>query len=227
MAAELDGIEVRRGPDPQDQHQLVLRAVERSHPGVRLVPDAEIEEIAIDRPADCGHALDVSPVDADKVHCAIAGNPGAGAEGIGEKAPERRRIHLARGHGELGVPTLRIGMAIDPDVVGRIEEGGIDRRAAAHHRPQEGKVAPVAAADPVLTEDPDIAGPGAGDRRDRRDHFVLGIGRTFQDHVDLAGREAGQRQVEIDVEHRQFGQLDLEEIEVPAGAERDPVVGDP
>ena len=54
VPAELDGVEVGRVPDPLDQDQLVLRAVERSHAGVRLVPDAEIEEIAVDRPADRG-----------------------------------------------------------------------------------------------------------------------------------------------------------------------------
>ena len=63
--------------------------------------------------------------------------------------------------------------------------------------------------------------------RHRRDHFVLGIGRTLEDHVDLAGGEAGERKVEIDVEHRQFAELELQEIEVPAGAERDLVVGEP
>ena len=34
-------------------------------------------------------------------------------------------------------------------------------------------------------------------------------------------------EVEIDVEHRQLAELELQEIEVPAGAERDLVVGDP
>ena len=63
--------------------------------------------------------------------------------------------------------------------------------------------------------------------RHRRDDLVLGIGRAFQDHVDLAGGEAGQREVEVDVEHRQLAELELQEIEVPAGAERDLVVGDP
>ena len=79
----------------------------------------------------------------------------------------------------------------------------------------------------MLAEDPDVAGPGAWGRRHRRDHLVLGIGRALQDHVDLAGGEAGQREVEIDVDHRQLAELELQQIEVPAGAERDLVVGDP
>ena len=79
----------------------------------------------------------------------------------------------------------------------------------------------------MLAEDPDVAGPGPGRHRHRRDHLVLGIGRALEDQVDLAGGEAGQREVEIDVENRQFGKLELQKLEVPAGAERDLVVSDP
>jgi hypothetical protein len=92
---------------------------------------------------------------------------------------------------------------------------------------QEARVAAVAAADPVVAEDPDVAGPGAGFGRHRWDHLVLGINRTLEDHVDFAGREAGEREIEVDVEHRQLAELELQQVEVPAGAERDLVVGDP
>ena len=51
---------------------------------------------------------------------------GAGAERLGEEGPERRLAHLARGHRELAVPALGVGVAVDPDVVGRIEEGRVD-----------------------------------------------------------------------------------------------------
>ena len=138
------------------------------------------------------------PIDADEVHRAVAGDPDAG-----------------------------VGVAINPDVVGRIEESGVDRSAVADHRLQEAEIPSVAAADPVLAEDPDVAGPGARRHRHRRDHLVLGISRTLQDHVDLAGGEAGQREVEADVEHRQLSELELQQLEVLAGAECDPVVGEP
>ena len=38
--------------------------------------------------------------------------------------------------------------------------GGIDHRAVADHRLQEGEIAPVAAAHAMLIQDPDVAGPG-------------------------------------------------------------------
>ena len=68
-----------------------------------------------------------------------------------------RLVHLARGHRELAMASLGVGMPVDPDVVGRIEEGGVDRGALADHRLQELEVAAVAAADAVLAEDPDVA----------------------------------------------------------------------
>ena len=122
--------------------------------------------------------------------------------------------------------TRRIGVAIDPDVVGRIEEGGIDG-TVADRRLQEPEIAAVTAADAVLAEDPDVTRPGPWAHRHRRDQLVLGIGRALQDHIDLAGGEAGQRKVETDVDHRQLAKLELQQIEVPAGAQRDLVVGDP
>ena len=74
------------------------------------------------------------------------------------KAAEGLVAHLARGHGELPVPALGIGMAVDADVVGRIEEGRVDPRAVADHRLQEREIPAVAAADAVLAQDPDVAG---------------------------------------------------------------------
>ena len=52
VPAELDRVEVRRLADPVDEDELVLRAIERAHAGVRLVPDAEVQELAVDRAAD-------------------------------------------------------------------------------------------------------------------------------------------------------------------------------
>ena len=83
VPAELDGVEVRRLADPVDEDQLVLRAVERAHAGVRLVPDAEVQELAVDRAADRHDVLEVPPVHADEVHRAVARHPGAGAERLG------------------------------------------------------------------------------------------------------------------------------------------------
>ena len=62
--------------------------------------------------------------------------------------------------------------------------------------------------------------------RDRRDDLVVGIGRVAQHDVDLARAEPGQREVDVELGQRQIGQLELEELEIPAGIERDLVVGE-
>jgi hypothetical protein len=150
---------------------------------------------------------------------------GASAERIGEEGAECLGAHLARGHGELPVPAAGIGVAVDAHVIGRIEKGRVDPRVLADDGREEGGVAAVATADAVLAEDPGITWPRAGRGRDRGDDLVLGIGSPLEDHVDLAAGEAGQRDVDVDIDPGQLAELELQEVEVPAGAEGDPVVG--
>src|SRR4029079_509940 len=47
MLAKFDHVEVRGHSHPVDKNELMLGAVERSHPGVRLVPDTEVQKLAI------------------------------------------------------------------------------------------------------------------------------------------------------------------------------------
>ena len=75
---------MRRTADPVDEDQLVLRAVERPHAGVRLVPDAEVQQRAIDLSAHGGDIVHVPPVHADEVHGAVARYLRTGAKGVGE-----------------------------------------------------------------------------------------------------------------------------------------------
>ena len=48
VSAELDIIRVRRRPHFADVDELMLRAVERAHPGIRLHPDAKVFAFAVD-----------------------------------------------------------------------------------------------------------------------------------------------------------------------------------
>ena len=63
--------------------------------------------------------------------------------------------------------------------------------------------------------------------RHSRDRFVLRVRRRLEHHVDLADRKAAQRQIERHVELGDLAELELEEIDIPAGIERNLVVGDP
>ena len=188
----------------------MLRAIERAHAGIGLVPDAQVQKLAIDRVPDGTDLVHVAPVHADEVNRAVARDVGTGAEAIGEERAERFVGHFAGCHGELPVPAPGIGVAIDAHVVGRVEEGGVDARTLADHSLQERDVAPVAAADAMISQDPDITRAGARSLRDRGDRLVVGIGRALQRDVDLAGGEPRDRQVELDIEHRKLAQLQLQ-----------------
>jgi hypothetical protein len=140
----------------------VLRTVERAHPSVRLVPEAEIEEVAVDLLADGGDVIHVPPIHANEVDGAVARNASASAEGFGKKDSERFVRHLPGSHSELAMPTFRARVAADPDVVGRIQEGRIDRSIVANDRTKEVEVTAIAATNAMLATNPDIAETGAG-----------------------------------------------------------------
>ena len=67
MLPEFDHIEMRRRANAIDEDQFVLRSVERAHPSIRLVPEAEIEEVAIDLFADGGDVIQGIAVTEDEV----------------------------------------------------------------------------------------------------------------------------------------------------------------
>ena len=175
MLAEFDCIQVRRGADPEDEDHLVLGTIERSHPGIGLVPDAEVQEVAVYRPADAGQVIHVPPVHTDEVDRAVPGNAGAGAQRLLEECLELGRVHLAGRHGELAMPAAGIGMAVDPHVIGRIQEGGVDLGVVADDLLKERDVPAIAAADAMSAEFPDVAGLRPRFGGDLRDAIVVGI----------------------------------------------------
>ena len=62
MAAEIDIVHLGRAPRLEDEDELVLRAVERAHPTVRLVPDADVFEIVEDLPARFERDCQLTPL---------------------------------------------------------------------------------------------------------------------------------------------------------------------
>jgi len=135
--------------------------------------------------------------------------------------------HLARGHGELGMPAARVDEAIDLHVVGRVEERGVDRRALADDAAQEGRVPAVATADAVRAEAPDISRPGSRRPWHGRHHLVIGIGAAIEDDVDFARREAGEAQIDFQIRRGELAEFGFEQLDVPASVQRDLVVGEP
>lgn len=160
---------------------------------------------------------------ATAAHAAVAGGP----EGLCEEGPERRVRHLAGGHRELPMPASLVGMPVDPDVIGGIKKSRIDPVPVPDHRLQEGKVTAIAAADAVICEPPNVAGLAARGHCARRDDVIVRVSAVAQEHVELTRREPGDAEVEVEVEASEFSQLHLEQVQVPAGVDRDLVVGKP
>ena len=140
--------------------------------------------------------------------------------------------HLAGAHRELAMadPAGAADMAVDRHIVGRVGEDQVDALAAEQPLVV---LAPagVAADQPVTAEQPEVAHVGDGRLAHRRDEVLgrlcavrVGVPRGIQGHVDLSQAEAGEFDLEVEIDQRL--QLDGEQLLVPAGVERQLVVGE-
>jgi hypothetical protein len=126
----------------------------------------------------------VPPIHANEVYGAVARDASASAEGFGKKNSERFVRHLSGSHGELAMPPSRVRVAADPDVVGRIQEGRIDRSIIANDLAKEVEVTAIAATNAMLATNPDIAETGAGLGRNGGNRLVV--------RIALRGQLAGE-----------------------------------
>ena len=69
----------------------------------------------------------------------------------------------------------------------------------------------------MLAENPDIARLRSWRYREGRDDLIVGIGGRREDHIDLTGREASQRGIDIDIDRSEFAQFQLQDFDIPAG----------
>ena len=213
-----------------------LRAIERPHAAVGLVPDAQVLELGEDRLAGLEQLAHVTPVHADEGDRAVARERCGMPERLLQEAGERFDGHLARrpwrtrGGGFVPSPA---DMAVDRDVVGRVGEHEV--RPLVPH--QEVEVALGLRASPQISRcrprQPDIAWPG--DRGCRtvygKGTSILGLGgtvrralaRLVEHEVDLGQREAGELDVEIDVDAAPAARSPASQV--PAGVEGQLVVG--
>ena len=152
------------------------------------------------------------------------------------KAVKASARHLAGTHGELAMADAAeaADMAIDRDVVGRVGEHEIG--ALALQQPIEARqIAGIAAEQPVAPELPDVARPGhgrSGSVTCERD-LVLGLtlaGRAKPRAASSSTRStsASEKPVSSTSKSRSIErlQLDGEDLAVPAGVQRQLVVGD-
>src|SRR5437764_13049627 len=76
MAPELDIVEMRLLANTEHADELVLASVERALAGIRLHPDRQVQEVAIDRATGLEQLADMTPIHAYEMHGAIAGEAG-------------------------------------------------------------------------------------------------------------------------------------------------------
>ena len=123
------------------------------------------------------------------------------------------------------MPPFRVRVTADPDVVGRIQEGRIDRSIVANDRTKEVEVAAIAATNAMLATNPDIAEVAAGLDRNGRNRLVVRVALRVEQHIDLAGRKPRERKIEIDLEVGKLLKLQLQQVHIPACVERNLIVG--
>jgi transposase len=186
------------------------------------------ELIAVIRPLlEARNAVGQQVSELDKVDGAVARNNRRSAQRVGEEGAELRLAHLARGHRELAMTSCRHRIASDSQIVWRIKECRIDPRLVTNDPPQKFGIAAVTTPHPVISKDPDVAQFRSRYHRNLRDDLVIRIVGGHQDHIDLAGRKAGQSWIDVDINRTEFTKLQLKNLQIPAGIERNLVVGDP
>src|SRR4029453_10127432 len=86
MPPKLDIVEMWRLPDAKDANELVLAAIERALPSIRLHPHGDVDGVSIDRLCGCQQLGNVPPVGADIMQCTLARHCCYGVQSDAEEA---------------------------------------------------------------------------------------------------------------------------------------------
>src|SRR5258708_3795831 len=73
MLSELDIINVLAAAVLPDKDQFVLAAVERPHAAIGFIPNDKVLELPVDAPAGGQHLIQMAPIRAHEVDCAVRG----------------------------------------------------------------------------------------------------------------------------------------------------------
>lgn len=174
----------------------------------------------------------MAPVHAHERYRTVAHHVGNIAEGLAEEPGELRTTHFPACERELAVPdrAQAANIAVDLHVVRRIGEDEVGL-GAIHQRLEVDRAARIAAQQAMAAKVPQVARTRHG-RASSKSDSVLGLvravriclARLLYGEVDLGQAEPGQLDVELEVDHRL--KLDGEEFLVPAGIERELVIGE-
>src|SRR5262249_42503828 len=104
VLTQLKIIDVRRLSVLPHEDEFVLASIEAPHPGVGLIPDAQVLELAIDLAAGRQHLAHMPPVHANLVDGAVGGVLDQEAENGLQKGSKFRLAHLAAAHRKIAMP---------------------------------------------------------------------------------------------------------------------------
>lgn len=150
----------------------------------------------------------MAPVHADKVDGTIARTRHTAAQSIGKKCAELGRTHLAGSHRELTVLRFYVGMALDGDVVGRIEKCAVNFTPTANNVSDKVSIAPVSTSDPMLAQLPNVTRASSRIFTQTWDGLIVGIGRRAKQDIDLCVSEAGHVKIDLNVRRCELAQLE-------------------
>ena len=159
----------------EDEHELVLAAVEGTHACVVLGPDAQVLQLGISGLAGREQLPDVAPIHADEVECPVEAVAGEEPERTAQERGELGLVHLAHGHRELAMAdgAEPADVAVDRHIVGRVGEDHCST-IVLHQRAVGRLVESATAMDAMGTEEPGNrragsppAQPAAARHRDR------------------------------------------------------------
>jgi hypothetical protein len=123
----------------EDEDELMLGAIERSHARVVFHPNRDVLQLRIDIPAGCQQFVCMAPVYTDKMDGAIDTVLCEQSAVIGQEAGELVLGKLAGSLRKLAMADLSLSgnMAINPDIIRRIDEHDV-REVFLHQNIESG-----------------------------------------------------------------------------------------
>ena len=122
--AKLDVIDMWGVSFLEQKNELMLRAVERAHSGIRFIPNTEIHGFGVEIQGRCEKLPDFSPMHDDEMKRAVLRVTGGMPKRCSQEGCEFRRRHLTAAHRKIFV----LGRSKSRDMPGdRNVEGGIGK----------------------------------------------------------------------------------------------------
>src|SRR5579871_2444791 len=230
---KFDIVDMAAGSRFEDEDQLMLRTVKRTHARIALHPDRDVLELRIDVPAGCKQLVYMTPIHANKVNGAISAVLCEQSADLGQELNETLPRKFADPLRKLAMTSLSLAgnMPFDRNIVGWVDEHHIS--ALLLHKSVEGHVrGSVSAINPMVTELPDLAHLTNWQTSGRVDFIVVVLApfafiKVLQAQVNFRQSETRNRKVELDIQLLQFKEILTKQPLIPMRVLCQPIICDP